>query len=228
LNFSNGRFVSKLTVTFENVTWRQAFGQWFIMVHDPSVPSPFAFNTPASQSVGLLCELGDPSVLVATYEGMEGVTSVTVIPNNLAFLGPNPAGDRPFVEPLATSPLLPVDLDVPVGQVVTVGAMMNQSNDGCVVLNAQTLYPGTTYPLLDMDAGTKGNIETCTSTGGIFGRGPCQGLVIEDFAFNEGREGAEGFITTHRGIGATNPDFAHLDWRGPQVYAHVTHRGFDF
>ena len=226
---------SSLTLTLTNLHAFHHFGLWFVAVHEPGALEVFKPNVPASAGLGTLCMTGDASGLVAEAENLPGVTHVA---QELAILQ-TPAfeaiGSLPGTSPagigLANGSL---DLSVPLASansVVTVVAMIANSNDGCVILNAKKLRPGMTVPFVEIDVGTEGNDEACENIGGcgagVFGDAAVDTALSEPenklcpCPLNTGNTGTpiagEGFMSYHRGV-TTLPG---NDWRDHMVWATV-------
>lgn len=187
-----GAKVREMALTVTNLHATQFMGFFFLMIHDDTVPKIFTIGEPASVNFEWLTEVGNPGPLVEYYETMDGVYSAI---DTQGISKPGGSYTIPFT--------------IPDGYYVTLATMVAGTNDGFVAINGESVNTGDVHYMIVHDAGTENNDESCDT---VPGPPTCTGL---NEGFNESREGAEGFVTLHRGIGGRNNELLDNDWRGP-------------
>jgi hypothetical protein len=170
-----------------------------------------------------MCEAGDPTALAAAFDGAPGVLSVEG--RTGALFGQNWDGLITEQDGVFGIGEIQFEFDVPQGALVTIVAMIANSNDGCIIFDGVTAEEGDLHLSQQIDSGTELNDEICGNLAG------CAGLPSDD-ALNcpcgpTGNEGAqqdgEGFMTNHDGLGLQNGGLlAESDWRAPMVQATVS------
>lgn len=202
------------------------FGLFFVMVHDDTVGPLFTPNVQALDGFAFMCEAGDASELVTEFTGQPGVFSVEQVPAVL-FGQQFFFTDQDVSDPLFAIGTLELAIDVPEDYpLVTIVAMIANSNDGCIILDGVNPQPDTTYEFIEIDVGTEANTEACGDIGGCAGidqsnidNCPCEDMVSQ--AVNTGPEG-ELFMSYHDGLGGINSALVTSDWRAHMVAATVS------
>lgn len=224
-----GKGSTGVQTTFSLTTFHKYhhFGFWFIMVHDDTVGPIFTPNEAAIAAMEGMCEAGDPTDMVSAFQGTSGVHSVEGVTG--ALFGQNWDGlvtESPGAVGVGS---LDITVDVPEDNLVTIIAMIANSNDGCIILDGVSTNNGDVHTFVEIDTGTEANSEECgliAGCGGIDTAGdpgidnpncPCGGQG------NEGsQEDGEGFMSHHAGVGIANDGLLRFsDWRAPMVVATV-------
>lgn len=220
-----GGKVNTVTVTLETFHKYNYFGFFFIMVHDETVGPLYTPNSPASPGMEQLCETGQPGILIDEFTGADGVFSVE---NSLTFLfGQNFDGQLGVVPTLTFGVgSHDFEIDVPEGYLVSMIAMIANSNDGCIILDGASVNEGDVHTLIEIDVGTEANNEECGFIAG------CAPFLPTSDAFscpcgaqsNTGDQpDGEGFMSNHDGLGLQNGGLlAQSDWRASMVTATVS------
>jgi len=215
---------SSVTFTLTNLHPYHHFGFWFTMVHDSSVGPIFTPNMPAVEGLEQLCETGVPDELVAHFSGMPGVQSAVGTVG--ALFGEGWAGSNPTGAGDSNVGTLDIQVEYPGEMLVTIVAMIANSNDGCIILDGVTANGGEEYTFTEVDIGTEANMETCGTIGGCGqlpgGMGPL--CPCGDEGNSDATQPAgEGFMTAHTGLGKRNGGLlVDSDWRQPMVTAVVS------
>ena len=190
-----GRGERELTLRIINQTFQQPFSNFFVMVHNEYTDPLYARGETSSDELATLAEEGDPSDLIASYTGANGVLSTS------HHHGVAPGG--------STDIIVVVDDDYPL---VTIASMAVNTNDCFVSLNGAALSSGMVLNTPGNDSGSEANNEECRCVPGP----ACDGA---EFATKgESCGGGEGFVHVHRGvqgIGDLKPE--DVDWRNPMM-----------
>jgi len=185
-----------------NIAYQQPFSGFFIMVHDDEVPPLYKLGQNASAALANLAENGDPSDLVAMYEGMDGVLSAVGVP--LGAGGPLFGGETGHYTVEFTRRY----------RYLTVATMAVNTNDCFIALNGKRIVEDAVYMLPGLDAGSEENNEECSSI---------PGPACPMNTGNEASGNGEGFVHVHRGFhgltqGQNNGLSAQgYDWRNPMM-----------
>ena len=183
----------KLKVT--NLSVRQPFSPFFVMVHDYSVRL-YEFGEEASSQLARLAEDGDPQPLVDFFDGRDGVLSAAL--HNT---------DAPYVGGETTEIEIVLNRRYPL---VTIASMGINTNDLFVSLNGVRLYRGSVFYSDGLDAGSEENNELCESIPGP----ACLNINTTNIESGNG----EGFVHVHPGFHGVG-DLAEnrYDWRNPMM-----------
>jgi len=193
------------------------------MVHDDSVDPLYVPDAPAPPGMESMCESGDPTALVAALTGVPGVRDVRTVPGALFAQGWENEDLSPLAAAGATFGVgsVTVPVDIPSGFRVTVMMMIANSNDGCVILNGENMVPEQTLSMIEIDAGTEQNTESCDNIFGCLGlpatpTGPLCPCGARGNDVDPGN--GEGFMSAHPGIlGRNDGILIDSDWRQSMV-----------
>jgi hypothetical protein len=205
----------KYTVRIDNISFQQPLSSFFVMTHSDDAEPLYEMGEPASKSLAILAEDGNPDALVSTFKHEDGVDKAFRVN------GPVLSGAyREFdVYLSAKHPYL------------TLGAMAINTNDCFVALNGVKIgQRGSVFNLPGLDAGSESNNELCASI---------PGPACAPDSGNVRSGGGEGFVHVHRGFHGVNEGRPHLttnelgangqplsavgyDWRNPMVRVTVT------
>jgi len=218
------------SLTFQSLHQYQHYGFFFVMVHDDSIGPLYVPNAPAPPGMESMCESGDPTALVEAFTDVPGVRDVRTVPGALFAQGWENEDLSPLAAAGATFGVgsVTVPVDIPSGCRVTVMMMIANSNDGCVILNGENMVLEQTVNMIEIDAGTEQNTESCENIFGCLGlpATPTGPLCPCGARGNEVDPGnGEGFMSAHIGVGKRNNRvMIESDWRHTmvQVTAHAT------
>jgi len=184
-----------LTLKILNLSYRQPFSPFFIMVHNSEAEPLFTLGQPASNQLAQLAEIGNTNRLINYYtnNNPKGVKSAT------RFHSMTKAGGTSEIT-VSVSDEYPM---------ISIAAMCENTNDCFVGLSGVNVTEGMVVYEPGLDAGSEENNESCDSVPGPF----CIGKGNQ---FDRSRNG-EGFIHIHRGIVGDGDLDKSLDWRNPMM-----------
>jgi hypothetical protein len=190
---SQNRGMSAVTLKITNLTYKQPFGPFFVMIHNASVIPIFQLGEAPSQTLRILAEDGDATPMAKDYADQEGVFFSGIYNEGSPWGG----GTHFFVT-------CPYRQEFPF---VTIAGMAVNTNDGFIALNGVRIVPNMVVTGPMYDAGSEKNNELCASI---------PGPACPSDSGNVRSEGGEGFVHIHRGFfGVGNLSKDEYDWRNP-------------
>jgi hypothetical protein len=189
-----------VTLKITNLTFRQPFSSFLVVLHNRDADPLFVFGEEASQELAMLAEDGNPGPLYDKYNGAFGVKFVDV----------HDAG-APFFGGQVTYITVPYERSYPY---ITIASMAINTNDCFVALNSVFLSPGQIIDVPGYDAGSEVNNELCSSI---------PGPACPSGSGNVRSGNGEGYVHIHRGFKGVGDRLseAGYDWRNPMMRVEV-------
>ena len=189
----------ELTLNILNLTFRQPFSHFFVLVHNSQAKPLYTAGRPASNGLATLAEFGSPDRLIQYYtQNTRGVKSATRF-NSVT------SGGQTSQITVTVSDQYPL---------VSIASMCENTNDCFVALNGVNVKEGMVLDEPGLDAGSEENNESCVSVPGPACAGLGKGI--------ERSRNGEGYIHVHRGVLGVGDLERDLDWRNPMMRVTVT------
>jgi len=186
------------SVTITNATTHHVITPPIIVIHKRNFKL-FEVTEAASYGLATMAETGNNQPLLGEVEGVRGVVNVI-------------AGSAPILYGNKRT----YEFSAPKNAMLSFAGMLATSNDAFAGVSGVALpKKSITYMAATYDAGSEFNNENCAYIPGP----PC-----EPTSGNlRSVEGAEGFVTVHKGIrGGSDLNASQLDWRGATAIVTIT------
>ena len=191
---------SQVSLKITNLTYRQPFSGFLVVLHNRDADPLFVFGEEASRELAVLAEDGDPGPLYAKYNGAFGVKFATVHD-----------ADAPYFGGQVTYITVPYERNYPY---ITIASMAINTNDCFVALNGVYISPGQVIDVPGYDAGSEVNNELCSSI---------PGPACPSGSGNVRSGNGEGYVHIHRGFKGVGDRLseAGYDWQNPMMRVEV-------
>jgi hypothetical protein len=191
---------SDVTLKITNLTFRQPFSGFIVVLHNRDADPLFVLGEEASQELAMLAEDGNPGPLYDKYNGAYGVKFVDIHDAAAPFFG----GQVTYIT-------VPYERNYPY---ITIASMAINTNDCFVALNGVFLSPGQIIDVPGYDAGSEVNNELCSSI---------PGPACPSGSGNVRSGNGEGYVHIHRGFKGVGDRLseAGYDWRNPMMRVEV-------
>jgi len=190
----------KFILNVQNLSYRQPFSRFFILVHNSQATPLYTFGEPSSKGLARMAEYGQPGGLENYYKNIRssGVKLAT------RYNGITYGGKTSQIE-------VTVSNEYPL---VSIVAMCENTNDCFVALNAVRVVNGAVFESPGLDAGSEVNNESCDSVPGPVCAGKGRRLNRSGFG--------EGYVHVHRGILGIGDVQQELTWLNPMMKVVVS------
>ena len=168
----------KFILNVQNLSYRQPFSRFFVLVHNSQATPLYTFGEPSSKGLARMAEYGQPGGLENYYKNIRstGVKLAT------RYNGVTYGGKTSQIEVIVSN-------EYPL---VSIAAMCENTNDCFVALNGVRVVNGAVFESPGLDAGSEVNNESCDSVPGPVCAGRGRRL---DRSGN-----GEGYVHVHRKV----------------------------
>ena len=190
----------KFILNVLNLSYRQPFSRFFVLVHNSQATPLYTFGEPSSKGLARMAEYGQPGGLENYYKNIRS----TGVKRATRYNGITYGGKTSQIE-------VTVSNEYPL---VSIAAMCENTNDCFVALNGVRVVNGAVFESPGLDAGSEVNNESCDSVPGPVCAGRGNRL---DRSGN-----GEGFVHTHRGILGIGDVERDSSWLNPMMKVVVS------